>query len=91
MITHAAVGGVHGVTIHIKLHFARSRELGLSEEDAMFIATSISGYQPEQPPDVVLALHACDTATDDALALGVKLVSGFPVAWFCSTHSLHLL
>ncbi|MBT4139380.1 MAG: SAM-dependent methyltransferase, partial [Candidatus Latescibacteria bacterium] len=37
-----------------------------------FVVTSIANYVPPTPPDLVLSLHACDTATDDALAQGVR-------------------
>jgi hypothetical protein len=55
---------------------ARSRELGMAESEARFVSCSIADFQPEQGqrPDIVLALHACDTATDEALALAVKQV-----------------
>lgn len=48
----------------------------MAEEEAQFVASSIADYQPalERRPDIVLALHACDTATDEALALAVKQV-----------------
>jgi hypothetical protein len=52
-----------------------SQELGLSPEQASFTAAPISSYAPPTPPDVVIALHTCDTATDDALALAYKQVS----------------
>ena len=37
-----------------------------------FVRGEIAAYQPADKLDVLIALHACDTATDDALALGVK-------------------
>ena len=46
----------------------------MAESEAHFVASSIADYCPDQRPDVVLALHACDTATDEALALAVKQV-----------------
>lgn len=49
---------------------AYSRELGLGE--TCFYTSPIIDYVPDSQPDMVLALHACDTATDEALALGVK-------------------
>lgn len=60
-------------TLHLIMH---SQELGMAETDAHFVASSIAEYQPPQGqrPDIVLALHACDTATDEALALAVKQV-----------------
>ena len=32
---------------------------------------AIADFDPADSPDIVLALHACDTATDDALAQGI--------------------
>jgi len=39
-------------------------------------------------PDVVLALHACDTATDDAIAAGVRLGAEAIVVAPCCHHEL---
>lgn len=39
-----------------------------------FVRGAIGDFTPAVPPDVLIALHACDTATDDALHLGI--VSG---------------
>ncbi len=36
-----------------------------------FVESSIEDYHPEQL-DVLIALHACNTATDDAIASGIK-------------------
>ena len=49
------------------------RELGLSQDDAQFITSPIGSYAPNEPPHLLIALHACDTATDDALALAVRV------------------
>jgi SAM-dependent methyltransferase len=47
-----------------------AEELGLADE-LSFVAAGIRDATLPERPDVVLALHACDTATDDALALGI--------------------
>lgn len=64
-----------------------SRELGLN--DACFYAAPIINYQPQLPPDIVIALHACDTATDEALALGIHYGAGIIMAAPCCHHDLH--
>lgn len=45
------------------------RQLGI--DDMEFVQGSIADYKPKQL-DIMVALHACDTATDDAIAVGVK-------------------
>jgi SAM-dependent methyltransferase len=47
-----------------------AQRLGV-EDEVTFVAAGIDEVRLEQPPHVVLALHACDTATDDALARAV--------------------
>lgn len=64
---------------------AVARELGI---DAEFVAGTISGVQLPQPPDVVLALHACDTATDDALARAVEWEAPLVLAAPCCHHDI---
>lgn len=54
-----------------------------------FEATPISRYQPPTAPDILLALHACDTATDDALALGIRQHASLIMAVPCCHHHLH--
>lgn len=40
-------------------------------KDFRFVENSIENYKPENL-DVLIALHACDTATDDAILIGVR-------------------
>lgn len=37
-----------------------------------FIQADLTEYTPSVRPDIVISLHACDTATDMALALGIR-------------------
>jgi SAM-dependent methyltransferase len=48
----------------------------------------ISEYEATVKPDVVLALHACDTATDDALKQGLAWGSRVIVCAPCCQHEL---
>lgn len=47
----------------------QSAQLGFA--GASFEHSSILAYRPQVAPEIVLALHACDTATDEALFQGV--------------------
>lgn len=40
-----------------------------------FIKADLTEYTPSVRPDIVVSLHACDTATDMALALGIRAKS----------------
>jgi hypothetical protein len=48
-----------------------------------FVHGDIAGFLPKGSLDVLIALHACDTATDDALALGVRSDAQLIVAAPC--------
>ncbi len=65
---------------------AESEQLGYT--DACFQGSSIIDYQPEVPPDIVLALHACDTATDEAIALGIRWQARLILCAPCCHHHL---
>lgn len=67
-------------------HNDSARQLGW--QDVTFMAMPIEQFRPETPPDVVLALHACDTATDDALAQGIQSGSRFIFSAPCCHHHL---
>ncbi|HET7351862.1 MAG TPA: SAM-dependent methyltransferase [Marmoricola sp.] len=64
-----------------------AERLGVGEE-VSFLAAGISDVRLEQRPDVVLALHACDTATDDALARGVEWDADLILAAPCCHHDV---
>jgi SAM-dependent methyltransferase len=55
---------------------------------AEFRVGTIDGVELEQAPDVVLALHACDTATDDALARAVGWEAPLVLAAPCCHHDI---
>ena len=61
-------------------------KLGWQQLD--FQVTAIADYKPHRTPDLVLSLHACDTATDDALAQGVRWNSPTILAAPCCQHEL---
>lgn len=66
---------------------ATSAALALPE--VCFVPSRIVDYQPKVTPDVVLALHACDTATDEALAQGIRWGASLIMAAPCCHRHLH--
>jgi SAM-dependent methyltransferase len=56
--------------------------------DATFVAGTIGDAVLDEAPDVVLALHACDTATDDALARAVGWGAPLVLAAPCCHHDI---
>ena len=81
-------GHIYGVETRPEL-VQRSRELAakLGFERMSFLNLSVaeSALSDELPPgiDVVTALHACDTATDDAIAFGLQKHAKFMVLVPC--------
>ncbi len=61
----------------------------LGAGDICFYPSTIRDYQPAEAPDIVLALHACDTATDEALALGIRSGAALIMAVPCCHHHLN--
>ena len=47
-----------------------AKNLGYS--NMTFIEADLTVFKPEKAPDVVISLHACDTATDMAIAAGIN-------------------
>ncbi|GAA5135058.1 hypothetical protein GCM10023339_72510 [Alloalcanivorax gelatiniphagus] len=56
--------------------------------DADFVVGSIAEAVLDRAPDVVLALHACDTATDDALARALDWEASLVLAAPCCHHDI---
>jgi SAM-dependent methyltransferase len=66
----------------------REKAVALNWERLNFHVGQIVDYRPDFAPEVVIALHACDTATDDALALGIRWGCKLIVAAPCCQHEL---
>jgi SAM-dependent methyltransferase len=66
---------------------ALADQLGIGER-ATFLRGEIGVTDPGVRPDVVLALHACDTATDDALAQAVRWEAPLVLAAPCCHHDV---
>ncbi|MGZ3624345.1 MAG: class I SAM-dependent methyltransferase [Ktedonobacteraceae bacterium] len=65
----------------------QSDELGFSQ--ACFLKSTIIDFVPQESPDIVLALHACDTATDEAIYQGITSDSRLIMCAPCCHHHLH--
>ncbi len=66
----------------------REKVRALGWDRLTFEVGCIADFQPAIVPDVVVALHACDTATDDALARGIRWGSKLIVTAPCCQHDL---
>ncbi len=64
-----------------------SKELGF--DNICFRQSAIIDYVPEVTPDIVLALHACDTATDEALLRAILGNARLIMCAPCCHHELH--
>jgi SAM-dependent methyltransferase len=60
----------------------------LGYDEARFEATTIASYESAEPIDLLVSLHACDTATDEAIAAGVRLGAEAIVVAPCCHHEL---
>jgi len=65
---------------------AVAAELGYDE--ARFEVRAIAELESQEPVDLLVSLHACDTATDDAIAAGVRLGTDAIVVAPCCHHEL---
>jgi SAM-dependent methyltransferase len=66
---------------------AVAAELGCAEQ-VRFVAGTIEDAVVPAAPDLVLALHACDTATDQALARAVRWDARWVLAAPCCHHDI---
>src|SRR4051794_12100668 len=64
-----------------------AERLGVADE-LSFEAAGIRDFVLQEGPDVVLALHACDTATDDALFRAVDWEADLVLAAPCCHHDI---
>jgi SAM-dependent methyltransferase len=64
---------------------ATSKEIAkkLDYRNMEFLAMDIKDFKPTKKINMVMSLHACDTATDMAIALGIKVESDLIIAVPC--------
>jgi SAM-dependent methyltransferase len=67
---------------------SRKMANNLGYRNMEFHAMDINNYEPDKKIHVVISLHACDTATDMALALGVRVNSDVIIAVPCCHREL---
>lgn len=77
-----------GVDVRQQSHDHNTDLAGVLEADARFVVGSIAGARVEPTPEVVLALHACDTATDEALARAIAWETPVVLAAPCCHHDV---
>jgi hypothetical protein len=94
-VTERFLSHARGLPVHLtgvdQREQSRSHNQQLAAElgvDATFVASSIGDAVLDARPDVVLALHACDTATDDALARAVEWQAPLVLAAPCCHHDI---
>lgn len=88
---------VKGIDVHITgldlkedvISFCQDLAQNLNYLNMNFLVGDITAYMPTQQVDMVVALHACDTATDAALAKAVQWGAKVIVAAPCCQHELY--
>jgi hypothetical protein len=66
----------------------RAKAAKLQWDGLTFEVSTIAAFAPPQVPDLVLSLHACDTATDDAIARAIQWKSRYVLSVPCCHHDL---
>lgn len=66
----------------------KEAQSSLGYENMEFHAADIIKFLPDKKPDITFCLHACDTATDEAIAKGIMLNSRFIVAVPCCQREI---
>lgn len=82
----ARLVGIDSNETLIRKDNAESAQLGFVR--ACFERSTIIDYRPAVAPDIVLALHACDTATDEALYQGIVHEARLILCAPCCHHHL---
>lgn len=82
----AQIIGVDARPDPLEKHTQSAQALGWDK--LIFQASTINEFVPPAPPDITLALHACDTATDDALANGIRWRSKLIISVPCCHHHI---
>lgn len=72
----------------IVINASKIMATNLGYRNMEFHAIDIKDYVPDTKINVVISLHACDTATDMALALGIKVESDLIIAVPCCHKEL---
>ena len=67
---------------------SKSIAMELGYRNMEFLAMDIKDFKPSKKINMILSLHACDTATDMALALGIKVKSDLIIAVPCCHREL---
>ena len=67
---------------------SREVQRELNYRNMEFITADVQSYQPSKNVNMVLSLHACDTATDQAIALGLRCDAKYIIAVPCCQTSL---
>jgi SAM-dependent methyltransferase len=83
-----ALIGIDSRSEPLERHREKVAELGWT--NLSFQASAIIDFVPSIVPQIVLALHACDTATDEALAQGIRWQSHLLVSVPCCHHHLQV-
>jgi hypothetical protein len=61
---------------------------GLGYENMQFIKSNIIDFDPKRKVDIVYALHACNTATDETIAKGIELGARYIVVAPCCQRQI---
>ncbi len=78
-----------GIDVNADLMAKRNAQVAeMGWHGLAFHPAAIIDFRPDTPPDIVLALHACDTATDEALAQAIRWQSRYIFSVPCCHHHL---
>ena len=70
------------------IEFGNETAKALGYDKLKFLKGDIQSFNEERPVDMVISLHACDTATDDSLIKGIQWGAKIIMAVPCCQHEL---